>query len=68
VKLSFKHLAAALAVVVATAAAAPAAMAQDYPDHPVKIIVPFAAGGGTDIFSRVVADVLGKANGQRFLV
>ena len=56
------------AVLGTLAGSAVGTSAQSYPDHPVNLIVPFAAGGGTDIFSRVVADALGKATGQRFLV
>jgi tripartite-type tricarboxylate transporter receptor subunit TctC len=58
------------ALVATSFASAPAfaAGADDYPNHPVNLIVPFAAGGGTDIFSRVVADALGKSTGQRILV
>jgi tripartite-type tricarboxylate transporter receptor subunit TctC len=62
-----KTLASVALATLALGAIAPAS-AQDYPDHPVTMIVPFAPGGGTDIFSRVVADALGKATGQRFLV
>jgi tripartite-type tricarboxylate transporter receptor subunit TctC len=46
-----------------------AAQAQsDYPNKPVKIIVPAAAGGGTDTTARMIADHLSKALGQNFYV
>jgi tripartite-type tricarboxylate transporter receptor subunit TctC len=45
-----------------------AAHAQAWPDKPVKIIVPYSAGGGTDVLARVVADRLSDAFGQRFIV
>lgn len=45
---------------LALAAAAPAAaQARDFPDKPVRIIVPFTAGGGSDMVARVVAEKLG---------
>lgn len=45
-----------------------AATAQSYPAKPVRIIVPFPAGGGTDIMARTIADKIGTALGQQFIV
>jgi tripartite-type tricarboxylate transporter receptor subunit TctC len=42
--------------------------AQEWPSQPVKLMVGFGAGGGTDLVSRVIADGLGKALGQSFVV
>jgi len=39
-----------------------------YPDHPVKIIAPFAAGGPSDLIGRLLGDKLSKALGQQFYV
>ena len=39
-----------------------------YPQHPVKIVAPFAAGGPSDLISRLLADKLSKALGQQFYV
>ena len=45
-----------------------AAAAQDYPSRPITIIVPSAAGGGTDTLSRLLADQLSKQLGQSVVV
>lgn len=54
---------------MATGAAVRAARAQaKYPDHPVRVILPFAAGGVADITARLVAEGLGKTLGQNFVI
>jgi tripartite-type tricarboxylate transporter receptor subunit TctC len=45
-----------------------AAWAQGYPDRPIRLIVPFAAGGNADINGRIVADVVHRALGQPVVV
>ena len=44
------------------------AAAQDYPSRPVKIVVPFPAGGSNDIIARILAQKLGERTGQTFLI
>ncbi len=52
---------------VLAAASLPAA-AQDYPSKPVRMVIPFAAGGGTDVVGRIVAQELSKRFNQQFFV
>ncbi len=55
-------------LLAATLAFALAAHAQDYPTKPIKIIVPFTPGGGTDRIARIVAERLQKKWGQSVIV
>ena len=45
-----------------------AAFAQQWPTHPVKVIVGFAPGGGTDVVARLIAQKLQESFGQPFIV
>ena len=58
------RLCAGFAVVLICAAAT----AQDYPTRPVKLLVPFAAGGPADVYARFLAQRLQEAMGQPFVV
>jgi tripartite-type tricarboxylate transporter receptor subunit TctC len=42
--------------------------AQDYPSRPVRVIVPFGAGGPTDVFTRIISDELRKSLKQPFVM
>jgi tripartite-type tricarboxylate transporter receptor subunit TctC len=55
-------------VLLAAAAAVPAAAQSAYPTKPIRMIVGFAAGGGNDIFARLVGAKLGELLGQQVVV
>ncbi|MGE8397920.1 MAG: tripartite tricarboxylate transporter substrate-binding protein, partial [Comamonas sp.] len=58
-----------VAAAAALVAVAPAAWAADnYPSRPIKLIVPFGAGGSTDIVARLLADKMGPILGQPVVI
>jgi len=56
------------ALLVASGLPASAAGAQDYPNRPIKLVVPFAAGGATDTSTRIIAQHMQRSLGQPVLV
>jgi tripartite-type tricarboxylate transporter receptor subunit TctC len=58
---------AAIAMLLSVASFAPAG-AEEWPARPVRIIIPLGAGGGGDVFSRLLAEQLQKRFGQPFVV
>ena len=68
--MNWKRASLCVATGLALACVAPAeSRAQaKYPDHPVKVVDGFTAGGGTDVAARVIAQKLSEATGQTFVV
>ena len=64
--ISRRYVAAALAVVSLVASAAPVRAA--YPEKPIRLIVPFSPGGGTDTIARTLGTLLAQSLGQPVLV
>ena len=63
-----RRAALAVATSILSLAALPAAAQGTWPTKPVRIVVPFAAGGTTDILARAIGPELSKAFGQQFIV
>ena len=65
---SCMHALLVLAILVLCGAPFEKATAQKYPEKTVRIVTPFAPGGGTDIFARILAQRLSETMGQQFIV
>jgi len=63
-----RQIVALFALAGSVMASTPAAIADDYPSRPVKIIVPFGAGGPTDVYTRAIAEELRKSLHQPFVM
>lgn len=63
-----RHVIGVVCAALCAAAASPLAWANDYPNKPVKLVVPYPPGGPTDIVARVVAQKLQEQMGQSFLI
>ena len=66
-KMHFTSLA-ALTAALTCALAAPHALAQGYPAKPIRLIIPFAPGGTTDIVGRLISERLGRELGQPVII
>ncbi len=58
----------ALILALTTALAASAVRADDYPSRPIRLIVPYAAGGGADSVARIVAKRVSETIGQTIVI
>src|SRR5437763_11076027 len=63
-----KQRALILLIVMMLGALCPAAWAQPFPARPIKLIVPFAAGGAADLFARTLASGMGAELGQQVFI
>jgi tripartite-type tricarboxylate transporter receptor subunit TctC len=63
-----RKLAFALALALAAAAPTTSVQADDYPTRPIRLIVPFAAGGAADSVARIIGKRVGDALGQTFVI
>jgi tripartite-type tricarboxylate transporter receptor subunit TctC len=63
-----KYMARQMICLVAAAFWCAICFAQNYPTRAVRVIVPFAPGGGTDILVRTIAPKLGDALGQQLVI
>ena len=53
---------------LAALVAAPCALAQSFPSKPITFVIPFAAGGGSDVMARIIAEPLSQRLGQQIVV
>jgi tripartite-type tricarboxylate transporter receptor subunit TctC len=63
-----RPLAGLLAGLFALGVSGAPAVGQQYPSRPITVIVPFAAGGPTDVIARIVTDNMARTLGQTFVI
>lgn len=63
-----KSLLSTLAIAAGALVVSLPAIAQDFPNKPINLVVPFAAGGSTDLVGRIVAEAMSAQLGQQVLV
>ena len=63
-----RNIANALLAAAAVCVAAPAAAAGDYPSKPIRIVVPYAPGGGSDVLARIIGEGLPREWGQPVVI
>jgi tripartite-type tricarboxylate transporter receptor subunit TctC len=68
IRIDRRSLLAGLTSVAATSLAGRRAQAQQYPQRPIRVVVPYAAGGASDIVARLVAGTMGEKLGQSLFV
>jgi tripartite-type tricarboxylate transporter receptor subunit TctC len=57
-----------LRALILSAVTATAASAQDFPNRPITLVVPYAAGGGNDAMARIAGEKMGKPLGQQIVI
>src|SRR5215208_3345095 len=62
------HYVGAAFLLGAIAAAPQPSVAQNYPDHPITLVVPYPAGGGNDVLARLVAEKMSANLGQSIVI
>ena len=67
-KKQFTHLIAAAAAALATVASSSSLAQAGYPNKPIRVVVPFAAGSTTDIIARAITDKMAASMGQQLVV
>jgi tripartite-type tricarboxylate transporter receptor subunit TctC len=65
---AFRRLTSLIVPIITLALAATSASAQTYPNKPIRLVVPYSAGGGTDFFARTVGGKLGEQLHQTIVV
>jgi tripartite-type tricarboxylate transporter receptor subunit TctC len=68
IRIDRRSLLTGLASVAATSLAGRRAQAQQYPQRPIRVVVPYAAGGASDIVARLVAAAMGEKLGQSLFI